>query len=167
MVVKKRKQSPPKLEPDPPGFSNAVAHWRNKFLAEQMVRLDAVEVAKHAEAEVERLDAETQRLQGELQIAERTAAHYRQESVTLSAAYISVSESMKPLQKLNDDVTAIALFLRYNYEQEIKEGRHANRTLSDVVTGYLARERQYSQGGWFRRHLLGGPGRKSSEGAKA
>lgn len=120
-------------------------------LTERLAVDDAVATAKLAEKEVERLAAEVERLQIDLRTATQTVEHYRQENSSLSAAYISLAEAQKPLQKQNEDVQAIALFLRYNYGQEIKEGRHSNRSLSDVVIGYLARERQAARGGWWRR----------------
>lgn len=68
---------------------------------------------------------------------------------------------------LGQDVLAverITLYLRENYSQEIRDGRHGMRPLGDVVVYYLSLERMYSRMGAWKliwRVLTGqrGPGK--------
>lgn len=62
-----------------------------------------------------------------------------QSYVTQDAA---IAEELKLLREQNNEVNEIALFLRNNYKQEMQLGAHANRTFSQIIIGYLAKERE-------------------------
>jgi hypothetical protein len=60
-----------------------------------------------------------------------------------AAAQTAMSpEGQKGLLDAKEAVDNIALFLRENYQREIGLGYHSNRKLAEIVTGYLAHERE-------------------------
>ena len=52
-----------------------------------------------------------------------------------------MAESQRAYLEMKPELDAIALYLREHYATEIQLGYHANRKLSEIVCGYLGRER--------------------------
>jgi len=64
-------------------------------------------------------------------------------ALRMSAAQAAQVQGQQPsFVEAKDDVDTISLFLRDHYAREISLGWHANRKLGQIVTGYLARERE-------------------------
>lgn len=66
---------------------------------------------------------------------------------TASARMSQMEESQRAYFEMKVDVDDIALFIRENYKDEMGRGWHSGRRLGDIVTGYLAVERQYQKAG--------------------
>jgi hypothetical protein len=64
----------------------------------------------------------------------------------------TLAQRRAELQAVRDEaecISRITLYLREHYRTEISQGRHAGRTLADVVIYYLSLERMYSQMNWL------------------
>lgn len=62
------------------------------------------------------------------------------DSLAVQAAQLSAR--MDEYRTLKRDADQIALYLRNNYADEIRQGKHTGLSLGDVVTMYLGRERE-------------------------
>jgi len=60
----------------------------------------------------------------------------------LAAQAAQVTAMIEDYRRMKSDQDRIALYIRNNYEEEIKMGKHTGMTVGDVVILYLGRERE-------------------------
>lgn len=72
------------------------------------------------------------------------------ESQVISPGQLEAFAAQKSaFEAANAEMNAIAIFLRENFAKEIAAGRHSNRSLSDIVCGYMRRSWMDRVRGWF------------------
>jgi hypothetical protein len=54
----------------------------------------------------------------------------------------TIFDQARQIREMKADLDQIALYLRHHYQREIESGLHAGRRLGDIITLYLARERE-------------------------
>jgi hypothetical protein len=69
----------------------------------------------------------------------------------MEASAAQIVSNLEAYKQARKDQDQIALFLRDNYADEIKLGKHKGMTFADVIVMYLSRERQL-----FHRGPTGG-----------
>ena len=80
----------------------------------------------------------------------------------LRATIAQMEQNNQVAQNEADLNTALALFIRNHYVAEIEQGKHAGRSLAEVVMYYLSVERMYSKMSAWKlvwTALTGGRGR--------
>lgn len=74
-------------------------------------------------------------------IVKETAREVNEHKQAMLAQAAQIKADLDAYIQAKRDQDAIALFLRNNYADEIKRGKHTGLTLSQVVIMYLSRER--------------------------
>lgn len=73
-----------------------------------------------------------------------------EENNRLSAMVAQMSGRIQQQTEEEELSAAVAVFLRENYQTEIRRGSHAGKNLGEIVIYYLGRERAYHCLPWYK-----------------